>query len=130
MPLDLSTVVHPTAPPSGVPFSAPNTSVGSFLPGIVSHDWRRVRYSMTRVIPEDDPKHRCLRCRLPIAVGQLIITRRSAHESTPGCWGPVEDVVHEACWAILLHSGTVLPSLGSPGIRWERYGAYPWAPIW
>lgn len=96
----------------------------------LSGAWRRVVYWISYV-RDDDPPHRCLRCSQTVRVGQRVVTRRSAHEQTPHAYGPIEDMVHWSCWLTLeLTNPGVLPLLGKKGIRYERYGDYPWSPVW
>ena len=96
------------------------------IPGV----WRRVIYFLSTV-RDDDSRHRCLRCSQVVRVGQRVVTRRSAHEQTPGCLGPIEEMIHTACWTTVeLTQPGVLPRLGPQGARLEKYGDYPWSPTW
>lgn len=92
--------------------------------------WRLVGYTISTV-REDDPPHRCLRCSRTVRVGDRVILRRSAHENTRRCWGPIEEMVHYYCWMTMdLQEPGRLPLLGLRNARMERYGDYPWSPDW
>jgi hypothetical protein len=96
-----------------------------------AHPFRKVQWYVTTVRHDDEP-WRCLACRRVVRVGQEVMVRRSSHETTPGCFGPIECAVHGSCWLLLtLDRDNRMPELGPKGARMERYDdSYPWAGKW
>ena len=109
--------------PSLVETSTPNgTTAPAILP---AGTWRLVSYRLTYVHATDYP-HKCLSCKAGVLIGQVVIGRRSADEHSRRVWGPIEDMIHYACWERLKAAGTALPRLGTKDTPWEKYGDYPW----
>ena len=86
---------------------------------------RKVAYFIIRV-RATDPPWRCLGCKRTRRAGEPAISRRSAHETTQGVYGPIEDIICWTCYWLL--PDTIRPELGKKAVRWERYdGLYPWS---
>ena len=101
----------------------------SLLIKVGAHPWRKCIYFSTVVRADDEP-WKCLSCGQTVRVGQDVVVRRSAHEQTPKCYGPIEMMTHTRCWWMVSLTKE-LPALGPRGMRMEKYGdAYPFGPKW